>query len=351
MLERMESAAERSLSPERIMQFADGYAPPLIVEAAIRLGVFDLLDQGAQNLGEIAEHTGSSRRGLRALLNAMVGLGLLAKDADARYALVPESAMFLVSGKPAFHGAFFLLASEAMLPHWGRLTEIVRTGRSAHRINQEADGSRFFLRFAEDIFPMHFPSARRLAEALGVARAAGPVPVLDLAAGSGVWSIALARQSPHVRVTAVDWPAVIPITKKVAAREQLAERFRFVAGDLLEVDFGSGYSIATAGHILHSEGEERSRRLLAKTFDALAPGGTLAIAEILVDDDRAGPLPALLFAVNMLVHSEHGDTFSLGEIGSWLGGAGFVNVRTIDAPGLARRLILADKPQVIGRYA
>jgi hypothetical protein len=76
-----------------------------------------------------------------------------------------------------------------------------------------------------------------------------------------------------------------------------------------------------------------------------------AIAEILVDDDRAGPLPALLFAVNMLVHSEHGDTFSLREITSWLRDAGFVNARTMEAPGLARRLILADKPQGIGMYA
>ncbi len=81
-----------------------------------------------------------------------------------------------------------------------------------------------------------------------------------------------------------------------------------------------------------------------KTFDALAPGGTIAIAEILVDEDRTGPAPALIFAVNMLVNSDQGDTFSLGEIRAWLAGAGFQDVRTVEAPGLAPRLIVATKP-------
>ena len=159
-----------------------------------------------------------------------------------------------------------------------------------------------------------------------------------------MWSIALAQASPQVRVTAIDWPGVVPITRKVAAREGVADRYRFVEGDLLEAEFGNGHAIATAGHILHSEGEERSRRLIAKTFEALGPGGTMAVAEILVDADRTGPLPALLFAVNMLVNSDHGDTFSLEEIGRWLREAGFDGVRTVDAPGLAPRLILASKP-------
>src|SRR4029077_16855585 len=167
--------------------------------------------------------------------------------------------------------------------------------------------------------------------------------VLDLAAGSGVWSIAAAKASPHVTVTAVGWPGIIPITKKVPAREGVAPRYRFVAADLHAADFGSGHSLATLGHILHSEGKARSRRLLEKTFDALAPGGTIAIAEILVDADRKGPLPALLFAVNMLVNSESGDTFSFEEITDWLRAAKFGEVRTVEVPGLAPRIILATK--------
>jgi SAM-dependent methyltransferase len=340
----MATASATQITPERIMQFTFGFAPPLIIEAAIRHRVFDVLDRGAKTIEELCAETQTSLRGLRATLNALVGLELLAKDNGGRYALTPESAAFLVRGKPTFHGAFFLLTAEPMLSEWGKLHDIVRSGRPEKRINREQDGVPFFRQFVEDIFPIHYAAAQRLSETLEVSKALAPLSVLDLAAGSGVWSIALALRSPHVHVTAVDWPGVIPITQKVAARFGVADRFRFVAGDLLEANFGSGHAIVTAGHILHSEGEARSRLLLEKTFDALAPGGTLAIAEILVDANRTAPLAALIFAVNMLVNSDQGDTFSLEEIGGWLRYAGFVHVRTVDAPGLAPLLILATKP-------
>ena len=341
----MSDQASPSITPERIMQFSGGFGPPLVIETALRLDIFDILDDAPKDIRQLVSDTNTSARGLSALLNALVGLGLLTKNIAEQYELTPESSAFLVTGKPTFHGAFFLLTSEAMLPHWGRLTEIVKTGRPTHRVNIEADWTEFFLRFVENIFPIHLPAARCLAETLDITSMAAPVTVLDLAAGSGVWSIALAQQSPHVSVTAVDWPAVIQITRKVSAREGVASRYRYIGADLLEADFGDGYIIATLGHILHSEGEVRSRALLRKAFDALAPGGRVAIAEILVDADRRGPPPALMFAINMLVHTEHGGTFSLDEISTWLRDAGFDGIRTIDAPGLAPRLIVATKPQ------
>jgi SAM-dependent methyltransferase len=340
----MNSVSSAQLSPTRLMAFSFGFAPPAIIEAGIRLGVFNLLDQGAKTADDLATAVGAQARGLRLLLNALVGLELLTKDPHGRYALTAESAEFLVSGKPTFHGAFFLLIGEPMFSEWSKLCAIVRNGRPVHRINEEESGTRFFQQFVEHIFPIHLAAARRLAEILCISRATAPCSVLDLAAGSGVWSIAMAQASPHVTVTAVDWPGIIPITKKVTAREGVAPRYRFVAGDLRAADFGGGHAIATLGHILHSEGEARSRRLLAKTFDALAPGGTIAIPEILVDANRQGPLPALLFAVNMLVNSEAGDTFSLEEITDWLHAAHFNDVRTVEAPGLAPRIILATKP-------
>jgi 2-polyprenyl-3-methyl-5-hydroxy-6-metoxy-1,4-benzoquinol methylase len=332
------------ISPDRLMQFTFGFAPPLMIEAAIRYGIFDILDNGARALDTLCAQTGTSPRGLRMVLNALVGLDVLSKDEAGRYALTEESATFLVSGKPTYHGAFFLLTRQPMLACWGQLHDVIRSGRPTHHINREQEGTGFFQQFVEDIFPIHYPAAQVLAEALAVSLPTVPISVLDLAAGSGVWSVALAQRLPHIRVTAVDWPGIIPITKKVAARNGLAERYAFVAGDLHTADFGQGHMIATLGHILHSEGEERSRQLIEKTFEALTPGGTIAIAEILVDAERKAVVPALIFAVNMLVNSDDGDTFSLDEIRNWLQDAGFERVRTVEAPGLAPLLILATKP-------
>ena len=333
---------DKAPTPERISQLAWGYAPPLILEAAVQVRVFDLLDAGPKSASEIAAQTGASPRGARMLLNALVGLELLAKKGDA-YALTPESAAFLVSTKPEYRGGMLRHGSTQLIPHWLKLTEAVRTGKPPISVNQQDTGGDFFREFVEDLFPMGYPSAKVLADHLLAKAPAGPYAVLDLAAGSGVWSIALAEKSPKVQVTVVDWPAVIPVAQKVTARRGVGDRYRYVAGDLLEADFGTGHQAATLGHILHSEGERRSRALLKKTFAALAPGGVIAISEMTPNEDRSGPLFALIFALNMLVHTDAGDTFTFGEISAWLREAGFGNPRQLDIPGPSP-LILADRP-------
>ncbi|HWB99615.1 MAG TPA: class I SAM-dependent methyltransferase, partial [Bryobacteraceae bacterium] len=167
--------------------------------------------------------------------------------------------------------------------------------------------------------------------------------VLDLGAGSGVWGIALAQASPQVTVTAVDWPAVLEVTRKMAERCGVGAQLRYVEGDLFAADFGTGRQVATIGHILHAVGARQSLVLLRKTFEALAPGGTVAIAEFLVNEQRTAPAAGLIFAVNMLVNTVEGDTFSFEEIREWLLEAGFVNPRTLDTPGPSP-LVLGTKP-------
>lgn len=332
----------QELSPQRILQFGFGYAPPLILEAAIQHRVFDALDSGPKTVEEMAQATGASARGLRILMNALVGLEFLTRESE-NYSLTPDSAKFLVTTKPSFMGGMFRHMSRQLIPNWLCLGEVVQTGKPAKGVNQEGTGAEFFRDFVEDLFPSGYPAAQAMARELKLSEREGSCRALDLAAGSGVWSIALAEASPQVEVTAVDWAEVLPVTRKVAERHGVGDRYRFVEGDLLEANFGNGYHVATLGHILHSEGIERSRALLKKTFEAMASGGTIAIAEWLVDPDRRGPLSGLIFAVNMLVHTDEGDTFSFDEIRGWLEESGFQNVRTLDVPANSP-LILGEKP-------
>ena len=340
----METMGQPAVRPDRIMQMAWGYAPPLIIETAVRNRVFDLLDEGPKTVEQVAELSGASVRGLRAIMNALTGFQLLTKDAGGRYATTPESSTFLVKSKPSFLGGLMEHTSTQLIPGWLALNNIVRTGKPEHGVNEENTGSEFFQQFVEAIFPMSYAAASRLADVLDVASAAQPVSVLDLAAGSGVWSIALAQRSPQVSVTAVDWPGVLEVTRRVATRFGVAGRYTFVAGDLATADFGTGHNIAVLGHILHSEGERRSRELLRKTFRALAPGGMIAIQEFLVDEERSTNTMGLIFAVNMLTMTQEGDTFSFTEIAGWLRDAGFENPRTVESPGPSP-LILADRPR------
>jgi SAM-dependent methyltransferase len=339
----MKKRRTKRLTPERLQQLGFAYAPPLIISAAVNNKVFDALESGAKTVEQLQKVTGSSRRGLRAIMDALVGLELLKKDRQSRYSLTPESQAFLTSDKPGTLAKFFGAILPVLTSRWLRLTDIVRDGLPPVAVNQESEGTEFFSQLVETIIPMSYPAAQKLAEYLKIAKAKDQVRVIDLAAGSGIWGIAVAQKSPQVRVTAVDWAGMIPTTKRITEKFGARDRFDFIEGDLSEANFGSGYDVATLGHILHSEGEQRGRQLLKKAFGALKPGGTIAIAEWLVNDERTKPLPSLMFSVQMLVNTEKGDTFSFNEIKNWLEDAGFKKVRKLEAPGPSP-LILATKP-------
>jgi 3-hydroxy-5-methyl-1-naphthoate 3-O-methyltransferase len=338
----MKPNSHSQLTPDRLMQMAFGFAPPLIIEAAVKHGVFDSLDASPKTAQQLAKESRASVRGITAICDALVGLQFLGRKGD-RYTLTPESAAFLVSHKAPYYGGFFRHISTQLIPNWLALEKIVRTGRPATSVNSKKAGAAFFAEFVESIFPLSYAAAKTLGEHLEISKAAKPVSVLDIAAGSGVWGIALAQQSPQVHITAVDWPPVLTVTKKIAARHGVAKQLTVIPGDILKARLGKNHQVATLGHILHSEGAERSRALLKRTFDALAPGGTIAIMEFLVKHDRTAPPVALLFTVNMLVNTQAGDTFSFEEISGWLREAGFVKPRLLEVPAVSP-LVLATKP-------
>ena len=333
---------QAAVTPERILKLMWAFAPPLLIDAAVENRLFDVLDENPLAPEQLSAATGASQRGIMALADALVGFELLGKDKQGRYHLTPEAAAFLVQGKPEFQGSIFHNTKSDLIPRWLRVSEAVASGRPVVPVNEQEQGAAFFEQFVEALFPMGYAGAKALAADLKLAEAKEQTRVLDLAAGSGVWGIALAQASPLVQVTAVDWERVLATTKRMVARFNLEDRFNFVAGDLLEAEFGSNYAVATLGHILHSEGIERSKTLLRRVHDALRSGGTIAIAEFLVNADRTGPPQGLVFAVNMLVHSEEGGTYSFEEISDWLRDAGFKSMRLLDAPGPSP-LVLAQK--------
>jgi hypothetical protein len=328
-------------SPERLMQMAWGYAPVFIIDAALRTGLFDCLAQKPLTPAELAVATGCPPRGIGALADALVGLQLLARQGGA-LTLTPESERYLVASSPEFRGAFFRHHTGQLVPQWAQLENVVRTGHPANRTDHGKEGGDYFAGFVESLFPLNAPAAAEVGHLLGLPKAAAPVSVLDLGAGSGVWGITLAKQSPQVRITAVDWPEVLEVTRRVAARHGVQERLTAVPGDLFLADFGCGHQIATLGHILHSESAGRCQALLRKTAAALAPGGTIVIMEFMPDDDRSGPPMPLIFGVNMLVNTTAGGTYTFAEIAGWLREAGFANPRRLDLPGSAP-LVLAEK--------
>jgi len=332
----MSTQVKPAVTPDRILQTMWGYAPPIILATAAHHRIFDALAQGPKTAAEAAHLTGTSERGIRPVLNALVGLQFLIKADQNRYALTPDSAAFLVSGQPGYMGEMLHHMVEGLVPRWLHLPEVVKSGRPAPR---ESTAEDFFETLVVGLFAMNYPAAQAVGKELAGRK---PLKILDIAAGAAVWGIGIAEQTPGSTVTAVDTPKVLEVAKRFAAEHHMAGRFSYITGDMHDVDFGTGYDVAILGHIVHGEGEKASRSLLKKVAAALAPGGKIAIAEFLVNAERTGPPMPLFFAINMLVNTEQGDTYSFEEISQWLAETGFTNPRRID-PGGPGSVIVAQK--------
>ena len=164
----MTTTADRP-DPGRLMQLSWSFAPPLLVEAGVRTGLFDLLEGEPRTIEQIAAATGASKRGLAVLMYALVGLELLHRDEIDRFGLTPESAAFLVSSKPAANlGRIFSHISTQLIPAWLDLVEVVRTGRPATRRDNLPEKGAFFASFVESILPLGWPAASALAEHLRI---------------------------------------------------------------------------------------------------------------------------------------------------------------------------------------
>jgi 3-hydroxy-5-methyl-1-naphthoate 3-O-methyltransferase len=329
------------VTPQPIMEDLFGAWKTQALVAATELDVFSHIAAGKHTVKEVAGAAGASLRGMANLLDALVGLGYLSKS-GGRYRLRPLAATFLVRGSERYMGGMASVVRNHW-ETWQHLTEAVKTGRPVTAVDVVEHGKEFFPLLVANLFPGGFAAARAAVTALPEKTRRGIKRILDVAAGSGAWSLAFAQAIPEARVTSLDLPEVTLITRQFVDRFGFANRYEYREGDLKLLDFGrESYDLVILGHIIHSEGEKRGKELIRKSYAALRRGGLLLIAEQIPNDARTGPPMALLFGLNMLLHTEEGDVFTLREYRAWLKAAGFRKVTTIPAPAPSP-LILATK--------
>jgi ubiquinone/menaquinone biosynthesis C-methylase UbiE len=307
---------------------AFSFIPSRVLSAGLQLGVFAHIAAGKRTVPEIAAAAQASERGMRMLLDALVALQLLVRN-GAGYELVPLASQYLVRGTPDYLGLF--MEQDELWNSWGRLKEVIRSGQPLHRMETQMLAEIFFPILVQTLHILHRDRARRMAEALGAASQAAGLRVIDVGCGSGIWGIAVAERDPEARITAQDFPAMLAVARDYLKRHGVEKQFDFLPGDLKTVDFGrEQYDLALLGNIVHSEGEQSARNLLQRLHAALRPGGRVVVIDFLPDDDRSGPPFPVFFALNMLLHTEHGDTFSLADYTRWLAEAGFSLVETVE---------------------
>jgi SAM-dependent methyltransferase len=306
----------------RIFETLRAYEQTEALRAAIELDIFTAIGEGASTAADIAVKCGASERGVRILCDSIVTDGLLTKN-DGQYSCAPDAAFFLDRRSPDCIAsvAEFLCSDENVIGSLS-LAACARKGGTV----QQGQGSvepdnPFWVLFARTMAPMMAMPARAIAEQVA---GTGPVKVLDIAAGHGIFGIAIGQKNAQAEIFAVDWASVLEVAKENAAKAGISKRYHAIPGSAFDVDFGSDYDIVLLANFLHHFDAPTNEHFLHKVHASLKPGGKAVTLEFCPNEDRVTPLSPARFAITMLQSTAHGDAYTFRELDSMLCNAGFL---------------------------
>ena len=319
--------------PDQLSRPLRAFQESRILLTALELDLFSALAGGA-TAAQVAARCQTDAAATARLLNALVALSFLSKDAG-RYENGPLTARFLCAGA-AEDSRDALKHHLSLWRQWSTLTEAVRSGQAVAPTEMASRGDSWTVPF---IAAMHSNAAQRAPQVVRAVGAAGVRRLLDVGGGSGAYAIAFAEANPSLRAEVFDLASVLPIAQGHIARAGLADRVTTRVGDLRRDDFGSGYDLALLSSICHMLGPDENRDLLRRLCRALDPGGRVVISDFILDPDGTTPRQAALFAINMLVGTPSGNTYTEDEYAGWLTETGFASIERLPLGGPADLIV------------
>jgi ubiquinone/menaquinone biosynthesis C-methylase UbiE len=317
------------------------YQRSAALKAAIELDVFTGIGEGNANVQALAKRCEATERGIRILCDYLTIQGFLAKQ-DHRYSLTPTSGAFLDRRSPKYLGTIArFMDSPAHIARLQSLASIVRDGGSLiHEDGSADEGNAEWIEFARSMAPMMALPAELIAGLLG-ADAGAAWKVLDIAAGHGLFGIAIARHNPNAEIVAVDWPQVLEVTRENAEKAGVSARHRLLPGSAFEVDFGDGYDVILLTNFLHHFDRQTNEKLLAKVHRALKPGGRVVSLEFVPNPDRVSPPTAAAFSLIMLSNTKAGDAYTFAELEKMFHNAGFARSELHSLPPTPQSVVIS----------
>ena len=317
--------------PDDITEMIRGFMSSRAILTALELDIFTAVGDGA-DAKKIAAKIHCAVRSTEMLLNALVALKLLTKSCET-YTNTPVSARFFVEGSPD-SARLGQLHMGNLWKSWSTLTEAVKTGTS---VATRSDGNGWVKPFIAAMENNSRGRARAIAQAVEIN---GAKRMLDLGGGSGAYSIAFVKSSPGLQSEIVDLAEVLPITQDYIRKAGLADRITTRPGDMLSVALEPAkYDLVLLSAICHMFSPEENKQLIERSYAALAPKGRLVISDFVLEADKTAPRFGALFALNMLVNTRAGSSYSEPEYDAWLKEAGFAETKRVRMPGPANLMI------------
>ena len=325
-------------SPEKILRTARQFMASRILLSAAELDLFSILARTPLAANDLAEKIGADARALAVLLDALAALDLLVKEGGV-YRTAPSASPFLVGGAPSSVLPMVLHAAH-LWDRWSRLTAVVRggAGASSAGTSRGADEMRAF------IGAMHVVAEPMAAGIVEAVRPGAPKRLLDVGGASGTYAIAFLQAVPGLLATLFDRPEVVEMARERIGAAGMIDRVDLAAGDFDRDELPGGHDLAFLSAIIHQNSPDQNRDLFGKVFRALDPGGRVVIRDHVMEKDRVHPRDGAVFAVNMLLGTPGGGTYTFEEIRDWLTQTGFSGVSLLKKGEHMDALVEAFKP-------
>ncbi|MBI5220109.1 MAG: methyltransferase [Bacteroidia bacterium] len=305
-------------TPESIREMVNNYQKSRVILSAVELDIFSEIGKKAKTSEQIATALKTNRRATDRFLNTLCGLGFLIKK-NHTFQNTDFALTYLCKTSPDY--MYGLMHSVNQWDTWSTLTDAVTKGTTVVKrpktINNRS--SKWLDAF---IGAMHYRAYKSAPGIVALLDISGVKKVLDVGGGSGAYSMGFIKSKKGITATVFDLPNVVPITKKFVAKEKFQKQINIYRGDYLTDELPKGFDLVFLSAIIHINTLKENEKLIKKCAHSLNPGGMIVIQDYIMENDRVQPPSGALFALNMLVGTIAGDTYTEGEVKSWFKKAG-----------------------------
>jgi hypothetical protein len=326
-------------SPEELLRLALNFMESRILLSAAELNLFTILDPAPLSAQEVGSRIGADLRALNVLLDALSAMGLLVKQSET-YQYANPASPFL--SEDASNSVLPMVLHAAHLwQRWSCLTDVVRgniVSEDAPKSSWGAENLRSF------IWAMDVIAAPRAHEIVAAANPGSSKGLLDVGGALGTYTIAFLQAVPEMKATLFDKPEVVEMARERLSKAGMLDRVTLVPGDFYQDEFPYGHDLAFVSAIIHQNSPEQNLDLFIKVFRSLNHGGRILIRDHVMEPDRIHPKDGAIFAVNMLLGTPGGSTYTYEEIKTGLSQAGFTGIHLLKKGEHMDALVEALKP-------
>jgi hypothetical protein len=331
------------VTPELFWDTMVAFQRSAVLKTAVELEIFTHIAKGATNASSIADAAGASERGVRILCDSLTVMGFLKKD-GVNYSLTDSTATFLDKSSQAYLGsAVEFILSPQQKRGFDDLTGAVKRGGADITGNASMDpDSEMWVTFARAMMPLMFPTAQAVAGHVGL-EADRALKVLDIAAGHGIYGIAVAQRYPKAEVYGADWGNVLKVALENAEKFGVADRYHTIPGNAFDTDFGTGYDVILVPNFLHHFDTAECETFIRKLHSSLADNGKVITVEFVPNEDRVSPPPEAMFSLVMLAATPAGDAYTFAELKAMFENAGFSQNELVALEAMPQHLVISTK--------